>query len=177
MPQIEPVSRTTYEPYEPYAQVSPITAAQHARIKTADTLDIIRDGARKIEKMTTYRYIVDGYERMSKNRRFDASCTLLGIIGAFLTIGASAYNPQSTEFAQLSGVGNLMGQLGSGASRLTQEEQSEIDGLLKRLAELQKDAQGRDGEVDRILTRLDELQSRIQKQIADAETQMMRNSQ
>ncbi len=161
----------------PADYVSPITAAQMARTKVADTLDLIRDGARKIEQLTTYRYIVDGYERLAKNRQFDASCTLLGIIGAFLTIGASAYNPQSTEFAQLSGVGKLMEQLGMGASRLTQEQQTEIDGLLKRLQELQKDAQGRDAEVDRILTKLDELQSRIQKQIADAETQMMRNSQ
>ena len=156
---------------------SPFTAIHRSRVKLADTMELIRKQARELEKDATYEHIVDAYDRLTRNRKFDASYSLLGIVAALIGITASSYDPQSGEYLKRTGVGKLLEQLGHGASLLTQEEQTEIDGLIKRLEAIKTDAQERDHAAEAILRRLDELFSQTLKQIADAETQMMRNTQ
>ena len=70
-------------------QPSVLKSAHNTRNETVDILDIIRKSAHKIENEATYRYIQTSYNRLADNSRFDASCTLLAVIGAIFSIGAA----------------------------------------------------------------------------------------
>lgn len=156
----------------------PVMLAIHdARHETIDALDLLKEGNRRIEEEMVYRHIYNTYKRMKQNRQFDASCTLLGIIGACFMISSAAYHYQSPEFTQQQGIGKLLEQIGGGASKFTQAEQSEIQGLLERLQQMKQEANRNENEIRTILDRLDELFSREMQQVAQAEIQMMRNSQ
>ncbi len=172
------IQTITHAPQETNLPPRSVMSETHkARNDISDAISTIRQGLGDIQRAESYEYLVLAHERMKKSRQFDATCTLLGIIGACLMIGSAGHNPQSQEFIELQGVGKLFEQLGSGASRFTQAEQSEIQGLIERLQALRQDAQRDDQEVERILGRLDELFARQMKQFSEAEIQMMRNSQ
>lgn len=159
-------------------EIKPVMQAIHdARHETIDALNLLREGNRQIEEEAVYRYIFNSYKRMKENRQFDATCTLLGIVGACFMISSAAHRYQSKEFTQQQGIGKLLEQIGSGASRFTQAEQSEIQGLIERLQQMKQQASRDENEIKTILERLDELFSKEMQQLAQAEAQMMRNTQ
>lgn len=158
-------------------RLSAIHATHEARHQVADALETLRDGYNQITTSLTHRYIWNGYKRMQNNRQLNATCTLLGIVGAFFMIASASHNHQTPEFNELQGIGKLFEQLGGGTSRFTEAEQTEIQGLIERLQAMKQDASQNTQEIERILGRLEELFSRETQQLSQAFTQMMRNTQ
>lgn len=143
---------------------SPLVSAFEARAQSFATLNDLRQLSKEVESDSTFRFIYRAYKNLKAKRQFDATCSLLGIIGAGLGMGGYA------------GIGKLLEQGAHFGTGISRADQTEVEGLIKRLEEMQREAKQNDQEVQRILERIDEVFKRLLQELSEAETQMMRNS-